>query len=63
MVGVIRKRNILAHPIVTIHCFGWRVFIRALLAPPGTTFLTLVTPVDPVKPSRQTMARADRTLL
>jgi len=25
MVGVIRKRDILAHPLVTIRCFGWRV--------------------------------------
>ena len=29
MVGAIIKRDILAHPVVTIRCFGWSVFIRA----------------------------------
>lgn len=53
MVGAIRKRNILAHPIVTVQCFGWRVFIKAVLAPPGTTFLSLVAPVEPAKPARK----------
>lgn len=53
MVGAIRKRNILAHPIVTIRCFGWRVFVKALLASPGTTFLSLVTLAEPVKPTRK----------
>lgn len=50
MVGVIRKRNILAHPIVTIRCFGWKVFVKALFAPPTTTFLSVLAPVQPVKP-------------
>ena len=53
MVGAIRKRNILAHPIVTIQCFGWRVFLKAILAPPGTTFLSLVAPAEPVKPTKK----------
>jgi hypothetical protein len=53
MVGAIRKRNILAHPIVTIRCFGWMVFARALLAPRGTTFLSLLSPVEPVKPAKK----------
>lgn len=53
MVGVIRKRNILAHPIVTIRCFGWQVFLRALLAPPGATFLSLLSPVGPAKPAKK----------
>ncbi len=32
MIGAIRKWDILAHPFVTIHCFGWRVFFRAVTA-------------------------------
>ncbi len=42
MVGAIRKRDILAHPFVTIHCFGWRVFFRALTASQNETFLSIV---------------------
>lgn len=53
MVGAIRKRNILAHPIVTVQCFGWKVFVKALLAPPGTTFLSLVAPIEPIKPAKR----------
>jgi hypothetical protein len=42
MIGAIRKRDILAHPLVTIRCFGWHVFVRALLAPRDQTFLSLL---------------------
>jgi len=42
MIGAIRKRDILAHPFVTIHCFGWRVFFRALVANRKQTFLSLL---------------------
>ena len=45
MVGAIRKREILAHPFVTIHCFGWRVFFRALTASQNETFLSIVAQV------------------
>lgn len=55
MVGAIRKREVLAHPIVTIQCFGWQVFFRALLAGRNQTFLSLLAesgamqaPTDPV---------------
>ena len=41
MVGAIIKRDILAHPVVTIRCFGWSVFIRALLAGPRPRFFPL----------------------
>ena len=30
MVGVISHWDILAHPVVTIRAFGWRVFFRAV---------------------------------
>jgi hypothetical protein len=30
MVGVITGRDILSHPVTTIRCFGWRVFLRAI---------------------------------
>lgn len=42
MVGAINKRDLLAHPIVTIRNFGWRTFWRALIARPGTPFLTVL---------------------
>ena len=42
MIGVIRGRDILAHPIVTIRCFGWRTFFQALFAGHGRTFLSLL---------------------
>ncbi|MDF1563665.1 MAG: ferritin family protein [Deltaproteobacteria bacterium] len=45
MLGVIRTRDILAHPVVTIRCFGWVVLLRALTASRGTTFLELVCAV------------------
>ena len=31
MVGAITERDILAHPLVTISCFGWGVFWRAFV--------------------------------
>jgi hypothetical protein len=51
MVGAIVKRDILAHPWVTIRCFGWRVFFRALLADSHTTFLSLLTAAEALKPA------------
>jgi hypothetical protein len=42
MIGVITGRDILAHPIVTIRCFGWQTFFRALFAGQGRTFLSLL---------------------
>ena len=42
MIGVIRSRDILAHPVVTIRCFGWRTFFQALFAGQGRTFLSLL---------------------
>jgi rubrerythrin len=42
MVGVICKREILLHPVLTIQCFGWTVFLRAVFAGPKQTFLSLL---------------------
>lgn len=42
MVGVISGRDVLVHPFTTIHCFGWRVYFRALQAGPERTFLSLI---------------------
>ena len=42
MVGAIRKRDILAHPVVTIRCFGWPVFLKTVIAGRRQTFLTLL---------------------
>ena len=51
MVGAICKREILAHPFITIRCFGWRVFFRALTAGQNETFLSIVTEVNTRRPS------------
>ncbi len=51
MVGAIGKRDILAHPWVTVRCFGWRVFLRALVARRDTTFLSLLTDSEVLKPA------------
>jgi hypothetical protein len=42
MVGVITKRDILAHPIVTIQCYGWIVLFQSLCARQNETFLSLL---------------------
>ena len=42
MLGAIRKRDILAHPVVTIDSFGWHVFLRVLIAGRNQTFLALL---------------------
>jgi len=42
MVGVIRKRDVLAHPIATLQCFGWPVLLKALVARRRQTFLSLL---------------------
>ncbi len=43
MIGAICRQDILSHPVVTIRCFGWKVFLRALLAGQHQTFLSLLT--------------------
>jgi hypothetical protein len=42
MIGAIRTWDVLRHPWVTIQCFGWRTFLRALAAGPKDTFLSLL---------------------
>lgn len=42
MFGAVRKRDILAHPCVTIRSFGWSVFFKALIAGRNQTFLSLL---------------------
>ncbi len=51
MVGAINKRDILSHPWVTIRCFGWRVFWRAIFARGDRTFLSLLTDSEVLKPA------------
>jgi hypothetical protein len=43
MIGAIRTWDVLRHPFVTIRCFGLRTFLRALLAGPKQTFLSLLS--------------------
>jgi hypothetical protein len=42
MVGVIRTWDILSHPVVTIQCFGWGLFLRAVFMGQGQTFLSML---------------------
>ena len=42
MVGAITSWDIIAHPISTIQCFGWRVFFKAIIPWHDTPFLSLV---------------------
>ena len=60
MVGAICKRDILAHPIVTIRCFGWRVFLKALFAGRDKTFLSLLNEVEVLKPAGDVVQLVDR---
>ena len=53
MVGAINKRDILAHPLVTIHCFGWRVFFRAVCAGRQRTFLSVLSDMEVLKPAAE----------
>jgi hypothetical protein len=43
MIGAIRVWDVLFHPVVTIRCFGWKIFWQALQASPNCTFLSLLT--------------------
>ncbi|HSG80906.1 MAG TPA: ferritin family protein [Gemmatimonadota bacterium] len=52
MVGVIRKRDIVAHPVVTVRCFGWPVFLKALVAGRQQTFLSLLVEASALHPPR-----------
>ncbi|MEN6458728.1 MAG: ferritin family protein [Thermoguttaceae bacterium] len=42
MIGVITGWDVLAHPVVTVRCFGWRVFFKAVTPWQGGTFLSLL---------------------
>jgi len=53
MVGAITKRDLLAHPLVTIRCFGWRVFVRALCAGRQRTFLSVLSDAEMFRPASE----------
>lgn len=55
MIGAIRRLDILAHPFVTIQCFGWRVFFRALTASGDQTFLSLLVQAGTFEPPQVTI--------
>jgi len=52
MVGVIRKRDVLAHPIATVQCFGWPVLLKALVARRQQTFLSLLVESRTFRPPK-----------
>jgi rubrerythrin len=55
MIGAIRKRDVLAHPIVTIRCFGWNVFFRVLLARRDQTFLSILADAGTLRAPKATV--------
>ncbi len=42
MIGVITGWDILTHPAITVECFGWNVFFRAIFQGRNRTFLSLL---------------------
>ena len=50
MIGAIQKKHILAHMIVTIRCFGWRVFLNSIFAGRQKTFLSMLSEAHPLPP-------------
>jgi rubrerythrin len=52
MVGAIRRRDILAHPLITVHCFGWPILFKALVAGRDRTFLSLLADTWTQRPPR-----------
>src|ERR1041384_1569377 len=61
MKGVVRKRDVLSHPAVTIRGFGWRVFIKALLAGRNRTLLSVVAECQVVE-ARKSQSQAQDPL-
>ena len=61
MVGAISKWEILCHPIVTVQCFGWAVFFRAVFAGPNESFLSLLAKTGvfekPIMPATKFVGR------
>jgi hypothetical protein len=46
MTGFIRKAEVISHPLTVIRAFGFRVFVRCLLAKRGETFLGILVASD-----------------
>ena len=51
MLGAICTWDIAAHPVVTVRCFGWRIFSEALFADQEQTFLPLIHSSGFIEPS------------
>ena len=63
MIGAICRQDILSHPVVTIRCFGWEVFFKALLAGQHQTFLSLLTETPVLRiPSAKVPALVERCI-
>jgi hypothetical protein len=51
VIGAIRRRDIVTHPVVTVRCFGWKVFLRALRSGQHQTFLSLLADKQVLQPA------------
>lgn len=56
MLGAIGKREVLAHPLLTVRCFGWRVFLRTICARRDESFLAILAQSDLLKPPSEGVA-------
>jgi rubrerythrin len=46
MIGAICRQDILTHPVITVRCFGWKIFFRALVSGQHQTFLSLLAETE-----------------
>jgi rubrerythrin len=51
MIGAICRQDILTHPVITVRCFGWKVFFKALVAGQHQTFLSLLAEMNALHPA------------
>lgn len=49
MIGAICRQDILIHPVITVRCFGWRVFFKSLIAGKHQTFLSLLAETNALR--------------
>jgi hypothetical protein len=56
MIGAICRQDILTHPVITVRCFGWKIFFKALVAGQRQTFLSLVADANVLHPAPEKFA-------
>jgi len=63
VIGATCELDVLAHPVATIGCFGWKVFFKAIVAGRSQTFLSLLAEADALlPPSRKVPELVERCI-